>query len=93
MLAAKRVVVESPLLKELLLDVLSDTITEAHATKNLGNLNANGAGSNARSYAGAVKDGIEMDSDHVHVSGMPSEFKRYVEDWALPKQYAKNDVV
>ncbi|KAM0053799.1 putative protein-serine/threonine phosphatase [Helianthus debilis subsp. tardiflorus] len=36
---------------------------------------------------------IGQESDPVRVSGMTSELKRYVEDRALLKQYAENDVV
>ncbi|KAK1412415.1 hypothetical protein QVD17_33654 [Tagetes erecta] len=36
---------------------------------------------------------IAQESDPVRVSGMTSELKRYVEDRALLKQYAENDVV
>ncbi|MFS7922153.1 putative protein-serine/threonine phosphatase [Helianthus anomalus] len=36
---------------------------------------------------------IGQESDPVHISGMTSELKRYVEDPVLLKQYDENDVV
>lgn len=36
---------------------------------------------------------IGQESDHIRVSGMTSELKRYVEDRALLKQYIENDAV